>query len=64
VGYNILADFSAAHGFLRAPSGAFTIFDAPGSILTFPFAISTNGVITGQYVRANSSTTHGFVGGP
>jgi hypothetical protein len=55
--------FSAQHGFLRAPSGAFTIFDPPGSIVIFPSAISATGVITGQYLDANFKY-HGFVGVP
>jgi hypothetical protein len=63
VGYYIPADFSAVHGFLRAPDGAVTTFDAPGSFLTFPFAISANGVITGNYLDANFKS-HGFVGVP
>ena len=47
------------HGFVRAPSGAFTVFDPAGSRATFPEAISPNGAITGYYCDA--SACHGFV---
>jgi hypothetical protein len=53
------------HGFLRAPSGTITSFDAPGAGTspgqgTFPVSITPAGAITGNYVDA-SNVTHGFV---
>jgi hypothetical protein len=61
VGWNLLADFSAAHGFLRAPDGSFTEFDEPNSIMfTMPSAINPAGAITGNYLDANF-VLHGFL---
>jgi hypothetical protein len=50
----------AVHGFLRAPHGTFTTFDAPGARSTVPFGINPAGVITGNYVDAGN-VTHGFL---
>jgi hypothetical protein len=52
------------HGFLRAPGGAFTTFDPPGSTnTTTPTAINPAGATTGNYPDANF-VYHGFLRGP
>src|SRR5207249_12043628 len=53
-----------SHGFLRAPDGAFTTFDAPGAGTglgqgTVALSINRNGAITGSYLDATGN--HGFV---
>jgi predicted membrane protein len=49
------------HGFLRAPEGTITTFDAPGAAQgTFPQQINPAGTIAGYYTDA-SSVNHGFV---
>ena len=55
----------AWHGFLRASSATYTLFDAPGagsgqSQGTTPVAMNANGQITGYYVDANDQR-HGFI---
>ena len=47
------------HGFLRAPDGTFTTFDAPGGG-TNPYSINPTGAITGRYTDA-SNVRHGFL---
>jgi hypothetical protein len=56
-----------AHGFLRAPDGKFTIFDAPGAGTvvgswqgTYPMGNNPAGVTTGYYLDANN-VYHGFL---
>ena len=54
-----------AHGFLRAPDGKFTTFDAPGAGNesgqgTIGYWINKSGAITGFYVDANY-VCHGFL---
>jgi hypothetical protein len=54
-----------AHGFVRAPDGAITTFDAPcagaGSGQgTFPDGINDPGAITG-YDLDNNNVSHGFL---
>jgi hypothetical protein len=53
------------HGFVRAPDGAFTTFDAPGAVNgTFPSGgITPNGTITGSHTDS-SFISHGFVRAP
>ena len=57
-----------SHGFLRAPDGTFTIFDAPGvrcrslSPCTLPSGINPAGAITGHFIDANGF--HGFLRAP
>jgi probable HAF family extracellular repeat protein len=48
------------HGFVRAPTGAITEFDPPGSILTNPNAIDETGEIAGFYFDANF-VGHAFI---
>jgi hypothetical protein len=53
------------HGFLRAPDGTFTTFDAPGAGTgayqgTFAISINPAGAITGYYTDA-SNVDHGFL---
>jgi hypothetical protein len=53
------------HGFVRAASGTFTSFDAPGAVVvrnrgTLPFAIDEGGDVTGMYLDAQDAI-HGFV---
>jgi hypothetical protein len=55
------------HGFIRAADGTFTTFDAPdagstspGIEGTMPFAVDSNGDVTGTYIDANHAY-HGFV---
>ena len=67
-GNYINARTAASHGFLRAPDGTVTTFEAPGAGTssfegTYPISINPAGVITGVYVD-NSSMTHGFVREP
>jgi hypothetical protein len=50
------------HGFLRAPDGTFTTFDAPGAGYTNPSSINPAGAITGYYYDA-SVVGHGFLRG-
>lgn len=63
-----------AHGFLRAPDGNFTPFDAPGAGTafyyingsfdgTFPLGINQFGAVVGYYNDANA-VSHCFVRGP
>ncbi|SRR5713226_5265785 len=52
------------HGFLRAPDGTFTTFDAPGAVFgTRPSSINPAGAITGSYTDA-SFGGHGFLRAP
>ncbi len=54
-------DATGCHGFLRAPDGSFSTFDAPDDGCgTFPSGISPAGAITGSYYDANC-VGHGFV---
>ena len=48
------------HGFVRAPGGAITEFDPPGSILTNPNAIDETGEIAGFYFDSNF-VGHAFI---
>jgi hypothetical protein len=48
------------HGYVRAPDGTFTTFDAPGSQATITDSINPAGVIAGFYGDA-SVVFHGFV---
>ena len=53
------------HGFVRAPDGAITTFDVPGSGTgafqgTSPIGINAEGAITGYYIDA-SNVGHGFL---
>ncbi len=59
------------HGFVRAPHGAITTFDAPGACSsgpscsndgTVPYSINPAGEITGYYIDANN-VSHGFLRG-
>jgi hypothetical protein len=55
---------NAIHGFLRAPDGSFTEFDAPGAVYgTFAYNINAEGAIAGIYLDA-SSLWHGFLRAP
>ena len=59
---------SVEHGFLRAPDGTFTTFDAPGAGTAFQQgttvrSINSAGAITGYYYDANY-VHHGFVRAP
>ena len=57
------------HGYVRAPNGKITTFDAPGADTTdanfgtFPAGINLFGTIEGNYIDA-SSVSHGFVRAP
>src|SRR5436309_1119905 len=60
----------AFHGFLRAPDGSVTTFDAPGAGAgtdlrqgTFPKSINPSGAITGYYIDAGN-VIHGFLRAP
>jgi len=48
------------HGYLRAPNGVFTVFDAPGSTFTNPTSINPAGAITGGFFVTGSFGAHGF----
>lgn len=57
--------YSIFHGFVRTPSGALTLFDAPGAGTgrvegTIPAAINLFRVVTGT-VRDSSFVSHGFI---
>ena len=59
---------SAFHGFVRAPNGQFTEFDAPGAGTgayqgTYPMSINNPGAVTGYYVDAGN-VLHGFLRSP
>jgi hypothetical protein len=59
---------NVSHGFVRAPHGNITTFDAPGAgtgafLGTFPAGINLFGMIEGDYLDA-SSVSHGFVRAP
>jgi uncharacterized membrane protein len=56
-------DFSAGHGFLRAPNGTFTEFDAPFAEVTEAFAINPDGVVTGAFLSSTGGV-HGFLRAP
>ena len=49
-------------GFVRAPNGAMTIFNPPGSEYTSPFAINPAGAVTGYF--CDGSGCHGFLRDP
>src|SRR5208283_3485481 len=49
-----------AHGYLRAPDGAFTSFDPPDSIYTLVEGLNLEGATTGTYYDA-SVIQHGFI---
>jgi hypothetical protein len=51
------------HGYLRAPNGAFTVFDAPASTFTSPAAINPDGAVTGGFF-VGSGGAHGFLRAP
>jgi hypothetical protein len=51
---------TSAHGFLRSPSGAITLFDPSGSSSTVPIVINSGGWIAGTYLDAKG-VRHGFV---
>jgi hypothetical protein len=56
---------NVAHGYLRTPSGTFTIIDAPGAGAgpgqgTFAGQLNLSGAIAGSYVDGNNAS-HGFV---
>jgi len=57
------------HGFIRAPHGTITTFDAPGAgtteggLGTYSLSINPEGAITGYYVDANW-VYHGFIRAP
>ena len=62
-GYYTDANF-LDHGFLRAPDGTFTTFDAPDAgFFIEPITINPEGAITGRYVDA-SAVFHGFLRAP
>jgi probable HAF family extracellular repeat protein len=68
-GYYFDAAF-AAHGFVRAPGGTITEFDAPGAGAvanqfqgTFPGSINARGAIAG-YVQTSANLFHAFVRHP
>jgi len=49
------------HGFVRAPDGTLTEFDAPGAVNgTSPTGINPAGAITGYYNDVNY-VSHGFL---
>jgi len=48
------------HGFVRAPDGKITTFDAPGSTFTAPQNINNFGVIAGLFYDSNG-VGHGFI---
>ena len=57
-----------AHGFVRAPNGTITVFDAPGAGNgggqgTAPQSINEVGEVTGGYVDTNF-VAHGFIRKP
>ncbi len=48
--------YSPPRGFLRAPNGAFTTFDYPGTPgSTYPFAINPTGEIAGYYTDSSGN---------
>jgi hypothetical protein len=50
------------HGFLRAPNGAVTTFDAPGCTSCIsPYAINPAGAVVGNFF---TSAVHGFLRAP
>jgi len=49
-------------GYVRSPDGTFILFSPPGSASTSPFAINSEGAITGYYCDA--AGCHGFVRSP
>jgi hypothetical protein len=51
---------SRLQGFMRERSGAVTLFDPPGSVITVPRAINSDGLIVGGAADANF-IFHGFV---
>lgn len=67
---NYVDSNNVSHGFLRAPGGPFTRFDAPGASSaagsfdgTFPTSINDAGTITGNYIDSND-LTRGFLRSP
>lgn len=60
---NYVDPSNVEHGFLRAPGGAITTFDAPGALNTGAFSINEAGTITGSFDDA-SSVGHGFLRAP
>jgi len=68
IGYYIDDMGFAFHGFLRAPDGTITTFDAPGAGTSYPLgtfaeSINTVGAITGFY-QDGSSVYHGYLRAP
>jgi hypothetical protein len=66
-GYDLDAS-NGVHGFVRAPNGVITTFDAPGAgtgafLGTQPTGIGPNGAITGNY-EDSGTVFHGFVRAP
>gem|GEM_PF-2487222 len=56
------SDGSAIHGFLRAPDGSFTIFDASGSVATYGWSINRAGSIAGYF--SDGQMFHGLLRTP
>jgi len=45
------------HGFIRAPDGTLTSFDAPNATGTAGDSVNDDGTVTGEYFDANDTTT-------
>jgi hypothetical protein len=45
------------HGYFRASNDAFTVFDAPGAVLTSIIAINPEGTVTGGYFAASGDSS-------
>jgi hypothetical protein len=59
IGWSIVTS-NMAHGFVREPNGAITLFDPPGSVYTIPGSINPSGLIVGGAADKNG-VLHGFV---
>jgi inosine/xanthosine triphosphate pyrophosphatase family protein len=57
--YSLSASGFPTKGFIY-DNGAFTTFDPPGAIYTFPYAINDHGEVTGEYIDSPVGA-HGFI---
>ena len=58
--YELINQNLVSFGFLRAPDGAFTTIDSPGSAASGAAVINPAGLVTGGYFGSNGAA-HGFL---
>jgi hypothetical protein len=54
-------DNSVPHGFLRAPDGTFSEFDAPDSLETYVYGLNSQQTVVGLYITSEGAGLGGFL---